>query len=99
MILSPPAHVAATQKIAAQEIIAAVASLCGEAGLKDLAADLVVALSEMITTGAAAPPVSGRLAVRSRRDQDGQPPFGGAVAGDELEPRTRGDRHHGSRFP
>ena len=50
-----PAHDAA-----AQEIIAAVASLGGEAGLKDLAADLVVALSAMIKQHAA---MEGRSAV------------------------------------
>ena len=55
-----PAHDAATQKIAAQEIIAAVASLGGEAGLKDLAADLVVALSAMIKQQAA---MQGRSAI------------------------------------
>ena len=51
-----PAHDAATQEIA----IAAVASLGGEAGLKDLAADLVVALSAMIKQQAA---MQGRSAI------------------------------------
>jgi len=55
-----PAHDAAAQEIAAQEIIAAVASLGGEAGLKDLAADLVVALSAMIKQQAA---MQGRSAI------------------------------------
>lgn len=48
------------QTPAASEIIAAVASLGGEAGLKDLAADLVVALSAMIKQQAA---MQGRSAI------------------------------------
>jgi hypothetical protein len=55
-----PAHDGATQEIAAQEIIAAVASLGGEAGVKDLAADLVGALSAMIKQQAA---MQGRSAI------------------------------------
>ena len=53
-----PAHDAATRS--PPEIIAAVASLGGEAGLKDLAADLVVALSAMIKQQAA---MQGRSAI------------------------------------
>jgi hypothetical protein len=52
--------VARAHDAAAQEIIAAVASLGGEAGLKDLAADLVGALSAMIKQQA---DVQGRSAI------------------------------------
>jgi len=55
IVTSPPASDAA-----AREIIAAAASLGGEAGLKDLAADLVVALSAMIRKEAA---MQGRSAI------------------------------------
>src|SRR3954454_1596075 len=53
-------HVAPASDAAAREIIAAAASLGGEAGLKDLAADLVVALSAMIKKEAA---MQGRSAI------------------------------------
>ena len=47
-------HVApAAPDAAVQQIIAGVASLGGEAGLKDLTADLVIALSAMIKQHAA----------------------------------------------
>jgi hypothetical protein len=51
--VTSPDHVAPVSDAAAREIIAAVASLGGEAGLKDLAADLVGALSAMIKQQAA----------------------------------------------
>jgi hypothetical protein len=53
-------HIAPASDAAAREIIAAAASLGGEAGLKDLAADLVVALSAMIKKEAA---MQGRSAI------------------------------------
>ena len=53
-------HIASASDAAAREIIAAAASLGGEAGLKDLAADLVVALSAMIRKEAA---MQGRSAI------------------------------------
>ena len=53
-------HVAPAPDAAVQQIIAAVASLSGQAGLKDLTADLVVALSAMIKQQAA---MEGRSAV------------------------------------
>lgn len=54
-------HVApAAPDAAVQQIIAGVASLGGEAGLKDLTADLVIALSAMIKQHAA---MEGRSAV------------------------------------
>ena len=53
-------HVAPAPDAAVQQIIAAVASLGGEAGLKDLTADLVVVLSAMIKQQAA---MEGRSAV------------------------------------
>ena len=46
-------HVAPAPDDAVQQIIAAVASLGGQAGLTDLTADLVVALSAMIKQQAA----------------------------------------------
>jgi hypothetical protein len=53
-------HVAPAHDAAAQEIIAAVAALGGEAGLKDLAADLAGALSALIKQQAA---MQGRSAI------------------------------------
>ena len=53
-------HVAPAPDAAVQQIIAGVASLGGEAGLKDLTADLVIALSTMIKQQAA---MEGRSAV------------------------------------
>ena len=46
-------HVAPAPDAAVQQIIATVASLSGQAGLTDLTADLVVALSTMIKQQAA----------------------------------------------
>jgi len=53
-------HVAPAPDAAVQQIIAGVASLGGEAGLKDLTADLAIALSAMIKQHAA---MEGRSAV------------------------------------
>lgn len=53
-------HVAPAPDAAVRQIIAAVASLSGQAGLKDLTADLVVVLSVMIKQQAA---MEGRSAV------------------------------------
>ena len=53
-------HVAPAPDAAVQQIIAGVAYLGGEAGLKDLTADLLIALSAMIKQHAA---MEGRSAV------------------------------------
>ena len=58
--MSSGEHVAPAPDASVQQIIAAVASLSGQAGLKDLTADLVVALSAMIKQQAA---MEGRSAV------------------------------------